>query len=110
MDSIAAQILESATPRPDLLRTKSMLNELKDLTERLSDFGSCLSSLSSDEYSGEENSENGGFKTMNEMKRSKKKKRKLKLTPGKEEFLKRIVIDGRGRGRKEQQKHIHWLD
>ena len=92
MDSIAAQILGSLTPRPDLLRTKSMLSELRDLTERLSDFGSCLSS-SSDENSGEENSEIGGFKTMNELKRIKKKKRKLKLTPGKESFLKKPNLD-----------------
>ena len=34
-DSIAAEIL--LTPRPDLLRTKSMLNDLKDLRERLSE-------------------------------------------------------------------------
>ena len=51
-------------------------------------------SSSGDEYSGEENSENGGFKSMNEMKRNKKKKRKLKLTPGKESFMKKPNLVG----------------
>ena len=69
-----------------------MLNEVKDLTDRLSDFGSCTSELSESsgsstggDESGEENLENGGFKTMNEKKRIKK----LKITPGKEQFLKK---------------------
>ena len=85
--SIAAEILQPGTLRPDFLRTKSVLNELKDLTERLSDFGSCVSSSSDD--SEQENIENGGFKTLNEKKRIKKNKRKLKITPGKEDFLKK---------------------
>ena len=93
-DSIAADILGTFPPRPDLLKTKSMLNELETLTERLSDFGSCLSSSSSDDQSGEENLDTGGFKTMNEKKRNKKKKRKLKLTPGKESFFKKANIVG----------------
>lgn len=70
-----------------------MLSELKEMTDRLSDFGSCLSS-SSDENSGDENSQKGGVKSMNELKRIKKKKRKLKLTPGKENFLKKPNLDG----------------
>jgi hypothetical protein len=85
--SIAAEILQPGTLRPEFLRTKSVLNELKDLTERLSDFGSCVSSSSDD--SEQENIENGGFKTVNEKKRIKKNKRKLKITPGKEDFLKK---------------------
>ena len=71
--------------------TKLVVNELRDLTEQLSDFGSCCSTISStdSDESVEENSENGGFKTMNEKKRIKTQKRMLKLTPGKEEFLKK---------------------
>ena len=68
-----------------------MLDDLKDITDKLSDFGSCMSELSdtSGDGSGEESVEVEGFKTMNEKKRNKKKKRKLKLTPGKEEFQKK---------------------
>ena len=87
-NSLAAELLETNSPRHGLLKTKSML---KDIVDQLSEFGSAqseLSSSSSDE-SGVENSENGGFKTMNEKKRNRKMKRKLKLTPGKEEFMKK---------------------
>ena len=69
-----------------------MLDELKGLTEQLSDIGSCVEELSSDSGTGNENSEeekSGGFKTLNEKKRNKKTKRKLKLTPGKDQFLKK---------------------
>ena len=67
-----------------------MLNDIKYMAEKLSDFGSCLSSSSSGgENSEVENSEIGGFKNLNEKKRNKKKKRKLKLTPGKEFCLKK---------------------
>ena len=44
---------------------------------------------SSGEGSGEDNTENGGYKSLNEKRRNKKKKRKLKLTPGKEDFMKK---------------------
>ena len=88
--SLAADILETGSPRSDLLRTKSMLNDIKYMAEKLSDFGSCLSSSSSGgENSEVENSEIGDFKNLNEKKRNKKKKRKLKLTPGKGTFLKK---------------------
>ena len=67
---------------------------MKDMTEKLSDFGSCMSdmSYSSDstgDGSGEESGEAEGYMTMNERKRNKIRKRKLRLTPGKEEFLKK---------------------
>ena len=87
--SIAGEILGSG---PDsLLRAKTALKELKGITDQLSEFGSCLSnssSSSSDETSVGE-SEIGGFKTMNERKRNKKKKRKLQVTPDKDSFLKK---------------------
>ena len=89
-NSLAAELLSEPdyTARPGLLRTQSMLKEIAD---QLSDFGSCrseLSSCSSDD-SVVNNSGNEGFKTMNERKRNKKFKRKLKLTPGKDQFLKK---------------------
>ena len=77
--------------KPDLLKTKAMLNYLKDLTERLSDFGSCISSQSSSnsDDSDKDSLAEEGFKTANEKKRIKRSKRKLKMTPSKEEFLKK---------------------
>ena len=41
-NSIASEILGNNSP--SLLRTRSMLNELRGITEQLSEFGSCLSS------------------------------------------------------------------
>ena len=62
---------------------------MRTISEHLSDFGSCLSMSSSDGDSMEENGASAGFQTLNEKKRNKKKKRKLKLTPGKDQFLKK---------------------
>ena len=67
-----------------------------------SEFGSCVSSSSSspgssgeEQSENEENSDKGGFKTMNEKKRNKKNKRKLKLTPGKDSFMKKAnLVEG----------------
>ena len=60
----------------------------------LSDFNSCVSSpdmsdTSSDEEDIENKHEKPAFKTANEKKRAKKVKRKLNLTPGKDQFLKK---------------------
>ena len=90
--SLAAELLNSTNP--NLLKTASLLSEIRTMSEQLSDFGSCLSSISNSESdslveSGEDLQKVGGYQTLNERKRNKKKKRKLKLTPGKEEFLKK---------------------
>ena len=79
-----------ASKNPSLLFT-NILSDLKTKSDQLSDFGSCISDSSSSEVeSVEENEPNdGGFLSLNEKKRIKKKKRKLKLTPGKEQFLKK---------------------
>ena len=88
--SLAAEIMSTQSTRPEVLKTKSILNELKGLSEQLSDFGSCISSSdSSNDDTEDEIKENEGFKSMNEKRRNKKSKRKLKLTPGKEDFLKK---------------------
>ena len=91
LDSIAADII--LEPRPDMSKTNLLVNELK---ECLSDFGSCISVSESsnvddsDSRDSKESSNNAsGWQNMNEKKRLKKKKRKLKLTPGKEEFKKK---------------------
>ena len=93
-NSIAAEILD--IPRVDFLRTQEAMNDLK---EQLSEFGSCLSSSESSGESGGDHSEidktaSEGFKTVNEKKRSKRNKRKFKLTPGKESFLKKPNLTG----------------
>ena len=44
--SVKAELLQPETLRPGLRRTRSLLNDMKELTEQLSDFGSCVSSQS----------------------------------------------------------------
>ena len=74
LGSLADDILNSA---PSLLKTRNILSEIKQMSERLSDFGSCISS----------NSEDENDLTWN----AKKKKRKAKHSPhDKSYFLKKI--------------------
>ena len=88
MGSLAAELLDSPSfpPIGSLAKTKSLLLDLKEMSERLSDFGSCKSSSS--EQSGGE-SDSNAFKTMNDRKRGYKKKRKASHTPDKDSFLKK---------------------
>ena len=53
------------------------------MSEQLSEFGSCVSSSSSSDQSGNE-SEDKEYKTMNDKKRGWKKKRALSITPNKD--------------------------
>ena len=88
--SLAAEILGGST---SLAATKSLLTQIHDLQDSLSDFNSCkespsCSSSSSDEGGGDlKDSSKVNYKTMNEKKREKKRKRKAAQTPPKEEFL-----------------------
>ena len=86
--SLAAEILKpSATPH--FQRAKSLLTDLKEMTARFSDFESCLSS-SDDEVTAKETDDNG-FRSMNEKKRRWKSKRKKSSSPpGIESFLKKV--------------------
>ena len=85
LKSIAEDLLNA--PRFDLEKTNLMINELK---EQLSDFASCIESqASSDDSNDERGDKNDGFKTLNEKKRIKKSKRKHKMSPDKEIFLKK---------------------
>ena len=88
--SIAAEILGSPSfpIRGTLDKTKSLLSDLRQMSEQLSEFGSCVSSSSSSEQSGNE-SEDKEYKTMNDKKRGWKKKRKLSITPNKDSFVKK---------------------
>ena len=92
--SLAAEILGTPShPTTDTLgRRKSLLADLKEIremSERLSEFGSCRSSSSSESESESKNEIEDGFKTMNEKKRGWKNKRKLSLTPNKDSLLKK---------------------
>ena len=97
-DSTAGEILD-INSKPDFLKFHAALNDLKGLTEQLSDFGSCLSSFDSSEESGDEkqvveSAAKEDFKCMNDKKRNKRNKRKLKISPGKEIFLKKLNLTG----------------
>ena len=87
LGSLAAEVLDSPSfpPKGSLAKTKNILLDLKEISERLSDFGSCVSSS---EQSGEE-SDSIEYKTMNDRKRGWKKKRKASLTPDKDFLLKK---------------------
>ena len=41
--SLAADLLGFQSARSGLLKTKAMLNDSRDITDKLSDFGSCIS-------------------------------------------------------------------
>ena len=81
--SLADEILNMHTANTDqhYAHAKSILSNLKEMSERYSDLGSCYSSSSGGEAAADD-----GFKTH----RTKKaRKQKLSITPGKEYFLKK---------------------
>ena len=92
-NSIAAQLLASSNLTK--ISSKALLSDIADIRGSLSDFNSCIESTgdtSNDSEDGitdlgKENLEHP--KTMNDQKRLKKRKRKLAITPGKEDFLKK---------------------
>ena len=92
-NSLACEILESRKVS-QALRT-SILSNIADIQESLSDFNSCAESLGESCDSTDDGEldlkkdDNHEFKSSNEKKRAKKLKRKLSLTPGKEQFLKK---------------------
>ena len=90
--SLAAEILGTQSSSLTLKTSKSILSSIADIQDSLSDFNSCVDStseLSSSSDEAEDNPEKDNFKTANQKKREKKLKRKLALTPGKEQFLKK---------------------
>ena len=86
--SLAAELLEpSSSATPHFQRAKSLLTDLKEMTARFSDFESCLSS-SDNEGSAKETDDNG-FKNMNDRKRGWKNKRKTSSSPSEREYFMR---------------------
>ena len=88
--SLAEDLLAVNSPRSDLQKAKSALNELKDLTDRLSEFGSCLSNSES-AHSDTPHEECNSSKE----KKKRKKKRKLQVTPDKDSFLKKPNLNNK---------------
>ena len=81
--------------KANLLRPKLILTEVKDPSEQLSDFGSCVSSSevsSCEDTDKDDQNDSEGFKSMNERQRNKRMKRKLRLAPDKAEFMKKSNI------------------
>ena len=72
--------------------SKSILSNIADIQDSLSDFNSCVESTN-DRTSSSDEAETGKeiieCKTANDKKREKKRKRKLAVTPEKEQFLKK---------------------
>ena len=91
--SIADEILGSAKAKdsPSLERTRSLLAEVKDLQEQLSDFASCKES--SDSSCDEDAKEREVFRNVDDSKRGFKKKRKASGTPPKEFFKKKQYLE-----------------
>ena len=94
LDSIASQILNSRNPHetpPSYNRAKSLLGELKDLKEQISEFGSCVSEISdssADEFEGftVDEKRQRGFKKVDP-------KRKAGRTPIKDDYGKKANMD-----------------
>ena len=81
--SLADEILNIDGAKSDqhYAHAKSILSNLKEMSERYSDFGSCYSSSSGGEAGADD-----GFITH---KRKKAKKHRLSITPDKEFFMKK---------------------
>ena len=92
--TLAAEILQKTTSAPNeqprFFRAKQLISELKEMTTRLSDFESCVSSSSEDDENRSTEGKNDEFKSINEKKRGWKNKRKNSTSPlGSDHFLKR---------------------
>ena len=89
--SLAAEIIQSSTSTTPMFgRAESLISELKEMTSKLSDFESCISS-SSDNNEEPVETNNVEFRSMNERKRDKKNKRKKSNSPGGSDyFLKKV--------------------
>ena len=92
LGSLAADILNTPAPaNTHLERVRSQVEDIKEMTGRLSEFGSCQSSSSEDESEAVKDTDEEGFKTMNDRRRAWRKKRKNSTTPNKESFVKKQV-------------------
>ena len=88
--SLAEELLQSKSDH-NFQKTTEIIDEIKNMTGRLSDFASCISSDVSSNYSTNEEIEmnDTGFQTVNEKRRHKKSKRKSRQSPPMGQFLKK---------------------
>ena len=90
-NSLSADILGFNPPMLSA-KAKELFSSISEIHDSLSDFNSCLDSSgasSSSEQAEDLKDDYIPIKSMNDKKREKKKKRKLKLTPSKEQLLKK---------------------
>ena len=94
--TLAADILDAPiapfSVTPHFAKAKSLLENVKEMTARLSEFESCHSS-SEDEpeaANSAKDTDDEGFKTMNQRKKGWKNKRKNSTTPSKDSFMKKL--------------------
>lgn len=82
--SVAREILYSSAPStaPSLVKTRSILSEIKQMSQQLSDFGSCVSSLSSSSEGDDDSEKN--------KKKNKNKRKSSKSPPERTYFLKKL--------------------
>ena len=98
-NSLAAEIL-GKSPSLTFTAGKSIFSNIRDIQESLSDFASANDSVSdasvepssSSDDTALKKDQNQGFRTANDKKRSKRYKRKLALTPSKEDLCLRNLI------------------
>ena len=91
-NSLAADILDLNLPKVTLSTSRSILSNISQIQESLSDFNSCVESQESSSSLSEEEADlkqNDEFKTAKDKRREKKNKRKIKWTPSKDQFLKK---------------------
>ena len=91
VNSLAAEILASRSTLSSLA-SKSILPNIADIQDTLSDFNSCIESTGESSEDEEDFLKKKPFdtaNTLNDKKRQKRLKRKLNLTPGREDFLKK---------------------
>ena len=89
-NSIAAEILNTTNNKGGLFRAQHLLDELKEMKAKLSEYESCVSAdnETNDEQDEVKNAEDG-FETMNDRKRRWKNKRKGSSPPSRGDFLKK---------------------
>ena len=96
LGSLADELLSSETPKPanHYEQARTILSNLKEMSERFSDIGdfaSCNSTTSGEDTDMSE-TDNEGFRKQGKGKRKKGRKHRLSTTPGKEHFMKKANL------------------
>ena len=86
LGSLGAELLQPPPRRQSFDRTKELLKEVQNMSTRLSEYGSCMST---DDEASTNGSQADGFSSFNSRKRGWKSKRKSSTSPTKEFFYKK---------------------